>query len=369
MKVVVLSSHTSSLFWFRMDMMREFVSNGYSVVAIGPDCEQDWVAKFSEYGIEYCSVPVERNGLNPYKYFKTYRAIKKTIKKIRPDKIFLYQAKTIVYGTLAAKQNNIKQIYILIAGLGSIFKGNGVINSIIRKILICQYRSACNASKKVLFQNKDDRNYFFEKKIVKREKTAVINGSGVNLDHFHEVNLPIKTVFLYIGRLIKDKGILEYLEACKSIKQKYPEVRCMLVGPFDTNPSALQKSELNNYTQNGIVEYYGEQTDVRPYIKRCSVFVLPSYHEGTPKAVLEAMAMGRAIITSDAPGCRETVIDNKNGFLVPVKNILILIEKMSFFVENPELAKAMGKESLKYVEQKYDVKKVNKSIMEIMEMI
>ena len=159
---------------------------------------------------------------------------------------------------------------------------------------------------------------------------------------------------------------MEYLEACRVIKQKYPDVECLLVGPFDSNPSALKKEELDIYIQDGVIDYFGEQEDVKPYIARCSTFVLPSYHEGTPKTVLEAMAMGRAIITSDAPGCRETVVDGENGFLVETKNIEALVDRMEHLILHPELNKMMGEFGLKMVQEKFDVKKVNAEIVRIL---
>jgi glycosyltransferase involved in cell wall biosynthesis len=367
MKIVVLSSHTPSLFWFRMDMMKDFIKNGHKVIALGPEPESEWKKSFEEHNIEYRQIFVERNGLNPLRDLKTLKDLSVFMKKVKPDKIFTYQAKTIIYGSIAAKLNGIKEVYILIAGLGSIFRGKGYKNNIIKSILKLQYWTACKFSKKVFFQNQDDKNEFIHNGLVNEEKTAIINGSGVNLDKFKPTSLPQVTTFLFIGRLIRDKGIMEYLEASKKVKEKYKQIRFMLVGPFDSNPTALKPEELSSYIDSGIIEYFGEQSDVRPYLSQCNTFVLPSYHEGTPKTILEAMAMGRSIITSDAPGCRETVKDGLNGYLVKVKDIEDLANKMELFINNPETSKLLGSESIKIVEEKYDVKIVNKVIMEIME--
>ena len=369
LRVAVISSHTPSLFWFRMDMMRDFIKQGYEVVAIGPDEENQWSEKFKDNNIEYKSIFVERNGVNPFKDIKTYKSIKSILKQIKPDKIFVYQAKTIIYGSIASKALGIKEVYPLIAGLGSVFRGEGLKNSVIKKIMIIEYKVACKNSKYVFFQNHDDINEFLKNKIIPKEKVKIINGSGVSLDKFKEAPLPNKPAFLYIGRLIKDKGLMEYLSACKIIKKKYPEVRCLLVGPFDSNPSAIKKEELKEYIDDNIVEYFGEQSDVRPFIEQCSTYVLPSYHEGTPKTVLESMAMGRAIITTDAPGCRETVNNEENGFLVPVKNVEKIVDKMELLINDRKLNEKMGKESLKIATVKYDVKLVNKSIMETMNLV
>lgn len=369
MKIAVLSSHTSSLFWFRMDMMKDFIKHGHTVIALGSEPEINWKRKFEENGIKYEQIFAERNGINPFSDLKTYQDLCKFMKEERPDKVFTYQAKTVVYGSLAAKANGITDVYTLIAGLGSIFRGEGLKNKIIKSIMMMEYRLACNASKKVFFQNSDDKKEFINNRLIQDDKIIIINGSGVNLEKFKPEPMPDTPGFLFIGRLIKDKGVMEYLEACKRIKADFPKVRCLLVGPYDSNPSALQPEEIQPYVDEGIIEYFGEQSDVRPYLKQCSTYVLPSYHEGTPKTVLEAMAMGRSIITSDAPGCRETVTDGYNGFLVPVKDINGLVEKMRTLIEDQEQNKAMANCSLKLAKEKYDVNLVNESIMKTMALI
>lgn len=369
MKIIVLSSHTSSLFWFRMDMMKDFIINGHTVIAFGSETEAEWMDKFKENNIEYRQLYVERNGLNPLKDMKTFMELYRFIKHEKPDKIFVYQAKTIVYGSIAARLNGISEVYPLIAGLGSIFRGTGLKNKIVKMIMKIEYSIACKCSKKVFFQNNDDKREFIHNRLVEEKKTVIINGSGVNLDKFKPTPIPDKPTFLYIGRIIRDKGIVEYLEACKILKTNKPKARCLLIGPFDSNPSALKPEDLQPYIDDGVIEYYGEQKDVRAYIAECTTYVLPSYHEGTPKTVLESMAMGRSIITSDAPGCRETVIDGVNGYLVAVKDVKGLAEKMIYLAEHPDINYEMGVNSLKIVTEKYDVKNVNRAIMQTMGLI
>jgi Glycosyltransferase len=366
MKIAVLSSHTPSLFWFRMDMMKEFINRGHTVIALGADSEANWKDQFKENNIDYRQLYVERNGMNLLKDLKTFIKLYKFMKKEKPDKIFTYQAKTIIYGSIAARINGITDVYTLIAGLGSIFRGAGLKNNIVKTIMKAEYWIACKFSKKVFFQNNDDKNTFIHYGLVKDDKTVIINGSGVNLDKFQPVPMPNEPGILFIGRLIKDKGVAEYLEACKVVKKMHPRVRFLLVGPYDSNPSALRPEELKPYIDDEIVEYFGEQNDVRPYIAQCSIFVLPSYHEGTPKTVLEAMAMGRTIITSNAPGCRETVIDGVNGYLVEVKDVQALADKMEQLINEPDLRREMGAKSLKIASEKYDVKLVNQVIMQTM---
>lgn len=369
MKIAVLASHTTSLFWFRMDMMKDFVKNGHTVIALGSEPEANWKDKFQESQVDYSQLPVERNGLNPFKDIKTFLALYKFMKKERPDKIFAYQAKTIIYGSLAARLNGISEIYLLIAGIGSVFIGTGFKNKLIKTIMKIQYRTACSLSRIIFFQNNDDKMEFIQNGLAQEYKTVIINGSGVNLDKFRPVPLPEQPACLFIGRLLKDKGIMEYLKACRSLKRKYPSLKCMLVGPYDSNPSSLKPEELKPYIENKMIDYYGEQRDVRPLISKCSVFVLPSYHEGTPKTVLEAMAMGRPVVTTNAPGCKETVIDGVNGFLIEVKNKYELADKIEYLINHPDKAREMGMAGYQRAKEKYDVRHVNYKIMETMGLI
>lgn len=366
--IMVLSCHTHSLFWFRVDMMKSFCEKGFSVVAVAQESEDEWAEKFAKEGVRYRQLYAERNGTNPFKDLKTLRSIKRIIDEEKPDKIFCYQAKTVIYGCLAAHSRGIDEVYPLIAGLGSVFRGSGTKNALLRLILKTEYKSALKYAKAVIFQNPDDMGCFVEEKIVPREKCRIINGSGVDTEKFIPEEYPKKPAFLMISRLIKDKGVQEYLDACREVKKNHHEVSCMLVGPFDTNPSAVRPEELQAYIDDGSIEYFGEQEDVRPYMNRASVFVLPSYHEGTPKTVLEAMASGRAVITTDAPGCRETVTNGNNGLLIPIKDTDALISAMEYLLRDIPLCVKMGKKGREIAEEKYDVKCVNADIADIMKL-
>lgn len=365
-KVLVLSSHTPSLFWFRLDMMREFVARGWQVYAVANESEKQWKHVFFEYGIEYRKIEVQRNGVNPINDFKTLYSIYRVLKSIHPEKIFAFQAKTIIYGAMAAYLVQIDDVYPLIAGIGSTFLSNTLKARVLRRVLTIEYTIAFKKCHTLFFQNVDDVRVFRDLGIIKNQNAVLLHGSGVNIEKYSVFPLPSTTAFICIGRLIRDKGIVEYLDACRLLKSRYPRIRCLLVGPFDTNPSAIKPEELNTYISDGVIEFYGEQKDVRPFLKQASVFVLPSYREGTPKTVLEAMACGRAVITTNAPGCKETVVDGKNGFLVPIKDVDSLYEKMCWFVENADEIGSMGLIGRKMAEETFDVNKVNQTICETM---
>jgi len=370
MKALLLSSHTPSLFWFRVDLMKAMQNAGYEVTAVGQMPEKDWVDKFKAIGVKYKQINVSRNGLNPVRDWVTLRDLKRLLKEERPDKIFAFQAKTISYGAIAARDMGITEFYPMVGGLGSIFRGKGIKNKLVRIVMSVLYKQAFKKSKKVFLQNNDDKKILVDTGLLSDNQIVLIHGSGVNIDKFKPVEFPLKPTFLYIGRLIRDKGVGEYLEACQKIKHLYGDkVRCLLVGPFDSNPSALKHKDIQPLVDGGIIEYFGEQCDVRPYIRMCSIYVLPSYHEGTPKTVLENMAMGRVIITTDAPGCRETVINGENGYLVKVKSADAVVNKMQYLIEHPQVALKMGKKSREIAEKIFDVKKVNETILSTMGII
>ena len=369
MKALLLSSHTPSLFWFRVELMQEMQAAGYEVYAAAQMPEAEWAKRFTEIGVTYRQIKVSRNGLNPFDDFATYLSIRALLKELRPDKIFVFQAKTIAYGCMAAASLGISEVYTLLAGLGSIYLGHGLKNKIVKLIMSALYKQAFSKSRKVFFQNHDDKQTMLDEGLLSADKVVMIHGSGVNVEKFTPTALPKKPTFLYIGRLIKDKGIGEYLAASVKIKHLFKEkVRCLLVGPYDSNPSALKPSELKPLVEQGIIEYFGEQADVRPFISECSIYVLPSYHEGTPKTVIEAMAMGRAIITTDVPGCRETVIDGCNGYLVTCKDADAVVDQMKYLIEHQEIVEEMGAESRRMACEIFDVRKVNDIILRTMGM-
>lgn len=366
MKIAILVCYNPTLINFRLDLMLEMTHLGHQVVAIGNESESKWSKILQPYGIEYRFIRMQRNGLNPVWDFFSFVQLVKLLKKEKPDRVFTSQAKMVLYGGLAAYCLGIRKVYPLIAGLGSVFLSNGLKGGVLKKILMCGYRLSLRRSPSVFFQNQDDASFFIDNRIVPSDKIVFLNGSGVNLERFVKQPFLMDFGFLCICRLIRDKGVLEYLSACRTVKKLNPDIRCLLVGPFDSNPTALKPHELQPYIDDGSIEYFGEQSDVRPYLAQCNVFVLPSYREGTPKSVLEAMACGKAIITTDAPGCRETVIEGENGFLVPVKNDKAIAEKMLFLFQNPDICEQMGNASRQIAEQRFDVQLVNQTILHTM---
>ena len=270
-----------------------------------------------------------------------------------------YTIKPVIYGSLAAWLARVPNRFALVTGLGYAFQ----IEAAGRLQVLVQwlYSMALRRVKKVFFQNPDDEALFRERAILSPSvPSCVVNGSGVDVGTFDVAALPSNEIrFLLIARFLGAKGIREYAEAARRIKKSHRDVRFQLVGWIDANPDAISQSELDGWIAEGVIEYLGKLADVRPAIQCSNVYVLPSYREGTPRTVLEAMAMGRAVVTTDAPGCRETVVDGDNGFLVEVKSVDSLESAMLRFVANPALVAGMGRRSREIAEEKYDVRKVN----------
>jgi glycosyltransferase involved in cell wall biosynthesis len=272
----------------------------------------------------------------------------------------------VIYGVLAARIAGVTNRIALVTGLGYAFTSDSKgMRRIIQFVIRLLYKFALANATRVVFQNPDDRALFVQLGLVDAAKTALVNGSGVHLDRFPQQDITRRDEcnFLLIARLLRDKGIYEYVDAARRIKARYPRAAFHLVGWNDSNPSAIREADLKTWVDEGLIHFHGRLDDVRPVLAASHVYVLPSYREGTPRTVLEAMATGRAIITTNAPGCRETVIDGENGFLVPVKDAEALAAAMEKFLENPELVTRMGQRSREIAEQKYDVRKVNEEML------
>lgn len=361
-KIMVVSSDTKSLLIFRKEMMVNWVGKGYDVIALGNEPELNWTDKFSEIGISYASYFVKRTSKNPISDLKTFFSLRSLINEIKPDIIFSYQLKSVIYTGLCLKKKGAIKYFPLMSGLGSMIRGK---NNLISKLIFTQLKISLKRADKVFFHNNDDMNLFYTNKIISVNQGFVINGSGVDTNKYYSNEYPKKLTFSFIGRLLKDKGIKEFLLAADIVKKEYPDVIFKVVGDFDSNPSCISREEIEHYTNSGIIEYQGYRTNIINEIKDTSVLVLPSYHEGRPKVVLEAMSMGRAIIVSDAPGCRESIIDNVHGFIIEVNNYEHLKSALMSYVKNPSIVELFGLESRKYAVKYYDVRKVIESINKI----
>jgi len=369
MKFLMISSFLPSVLNFRGKLLEAISAHGYEIHVMAPEFASfpEELKKLQALGYQLHEIPMQRTGTNPLADLKLLKNLYQQIRQIQPDYVLSYTIKPVIYGTLASWFVKVPHRFTLITGLGYAFQNvESGKRSLFQKMVHVLYAQALKHSDKVFFQNPDDLKLFQDMHLLEANKpTVVVNGSGVNVQDFDVMPLPkneegqVKASFLLIARLLGDKGVREYAESARIIKAKYPEAEFHLVGWIDDNPSAIAQAELDEWVADGRLKYWGKLSDVRPAIAESSVYVLPSYREGTPRTVLEAMAIGRAIITTDAPGCRETVSHGVNGYLVGVKSVNDLVHSMQYFIEDPKLIELMGQRSREIALNKYDVHQVN----------
>ncbi|MDH5379873.1 MAG: glycosyltransferase family 4 protein [Cyclobacteriaceae bacterium] len=324
MKIAVVLNTSWNIYNFRMGLIKALQAQGHSICCVAP--HDEFTSKLKEAGCEFSDIKMDSRGVNPVKDFLLFFELKKIYKKQKPDIILHYTVKPNIYGTLAAKSLGIPVINN-VCGLGSSFIRGGVIAHIVQSL----YRFSFLFASKVFFQNPDDHHLFVSKKLLREEKTDIVPGSGIDLNYFSpRINDNNDNFsFLMISRVIKDKGVFEFVEAAKTIKGKYPKVKFKLLGALDDHHiHGIPKETLTKWVTEGTIEYLGTTEDVRPYISESDCVVLPSYREGTPRTLLEAAGMGKPLITTDTPGCRQVVEDGHNGWLCKSKNADDLTNKI-----------------------------------------
>ncbi len=363
-KVIIISPIADSLITFRGDLIKDIRLKGHELITISPSPSPEYEKIFKKKNIINIPIDFKKNRINPFNDFFLLFKMFKVIKKESPEIILSYAIKPVIWSGLISKLCK-TNFYALITGLGFSFQGTSFKRKLLKKIVIFLYRISLKSSKGVIFQNKDNLNLFVDEKIIPKSKTYLVNGSGVNIERFNIVDLPEgNIIFLCIARLLGEKGLREYAAAAQIVKKKFPNVIFNLIGPEDTSLDSISLDEVKSWSK--YINYKGSTIDVRPYIKAAHVYVLPSYHEGLPRSTLEAMSMGRPILTTYAPGCKETVKNNINGFKVAAGSKNELSEKMIWFIKNPEQIKKMGLESRIMVKEMFDVQKVNLRMLNIM---
>lgn len=371
MRILVLAGFSESLINFRGHLLRSMIRKGYEVHVAAPNllCDSRTLVALREMGATAHDLSMERTGVNPVKDFFYFIAICKLLLQLRPLVVLSYTIKPVIWGGLAAWFTGVPKRYALITGLGYAFASQATGKRyLIRLVASFLYKLSLRRATLVFFQNAEDAVLFRDTGLLSRNvPMALVNGSGVDLEKFQSVDFPaLPVIFLMIARLISDKGVREYVQAAKFVRAIYPNVEFHLVGDCDANPDSISIEEVNAWVAAGDILWHGPLSDVRPAIAKCHVYVLPSYREGLPRTVLEAMAMGRPIITTDAPGCRDTVEHGRNGFIVPVKSAEQLAEAMIGFIERVDLIALMGGESRLIAESKFNVHEVNSVMLDSM---
>ena len=363
MKIALVSNAAWGVKLLRSDLIEFLIRDGHTLTVV---CETDSTApSLRAMGVSVVGCRMSRSGTNPVKELLVVLRLKRRLQRLAPDVVMNFTPKGVIYGSIAAWLAGNGNVFSVVTGLGLVFAGRGLRGFVMRQVVVGLYRFALRRNALVFFQNGDDRRTFTRNGVVRRSRTRRVRGSGVDVRRFAPVTRGDghpETAFLMISRLLKEKGVMEFVEAAAMLKGEGHRLHAALLGPFDEeNPAAIRPSAVRPYLEAGVVEYLGVAKDVRPALGSCDVFVLPSYYpEGTPRTVLEALAMGKPVITTDAPGCRETVIDGDNGFLIPTRDVTALAAAMRRLLIEPRLIPQMGARSRKLAETYYDVEQVNR---------
>ena len=373
MKIIIIGTVASSFLGFRADLIKALLAKKYTIYAFTSEYIEEELIKIESLGAIPITYELSRGGTNPLADVKATYALSKKIKDINPDLVFSYFSKPVIFGTLAARLAKVPRIIGMLEGLGYAFTEQPKVKSkktqLIKNIQVLLYKIALPQLDKIIFLNPDDPKDLLDKYSIRVKEVKVLGGIGLNLeDYSYTSTYPSQPTFIFVARLLAEKGIHDYIAAARIVKDKYPDAKFIVLGSIDRAAlGALTEAELQKFTEANIVEYPGHVNNVPEWIADSSVFALPSYYrEGVPRSTQEAMAIGRAVITTDVPGCRETVVDGVNGFLVEKWNPHALAEKMIHFIEHPKDIKKMGYESYKIAQDKFDAEKVNKRLVSML---
>ncbi|WP_036678027.1 glycosyltransferase family 4 protein [Daejeonella oryzae] len=371
-KILISCSAPGSLIQFRGKLIEELLKENIVYVFTPQITDEKMRVKLTQMGIEIHENTLQRNNITITSDLKYLMALSKVIRLVKPDVFFSYTFKPLIFGSVMASLFRVKNKVAMLTGLGYNFTdtAKSFPKTVTQKLL--KFSLKFNRDLKIVFQNDDDYRELLSKNIIdQKSNTYVVNGSGVDLDFYTYTEPDIDNLrFLLIARLIKAKGVEEFYEAIKIIHSKYPSVKFSVVGTFnETQIDSINPDLYQEIINSDFIDYTGWVDDVRPYIQNAAVVVLPSYREGTPRSVLEGMAMGRAIITTDTAGCRQTINNDPNspnGYLVPVKDVAGLVSRMESFIQDPPKAIQYGINGRNYAKQKFDVHQVNKQMLQIL---
>lgn len=369
-KIVIITSYAKSLIDFRLNLIVDLIGRGARVVALAPDIDSDTRYRLSTLGVEVMDIKLNRAGMSPFLDIVSTYDLYKKIRLLKPDIVFSYFIKPVIFGVVAAWFAGVKRRIVMIEGLGYVFtyknKDLSLKGKLLKAIVVTLYYFSLRLAHKVIFLNADDLREFIGMGLVDEAKSVSIGGIGIDLERWRIApSRNEQIIFLMIARLLREKGVFEYVQAAEIVKSKYPKTTFSLLGGLDHNPGKISLDVVCAWNNRGILSWYGH-VPVAEHLRIASVYVLPSYREGLPVSTMEAMAMGRPVITTDVPGCRETVVDGVNGFLVPANDAVRLAEKMIWFIENPFSITTMGAASRKMAEEKFNVHKINAKLIQIL---
>jgi glycosyltransferase involved in cell wall biosynthesis len=369
-KILVVGALPESLINFRGDLIKYLAKNEFEIIALANPTSHENILKIENLGARFEPYVVSRHGKNPFAEINTFINLITIIRRHRPNFILAYTVKPIVWvGFVMFFIKNIKFI-ALIEGIGYAFQKKGFRRKLLRQIVSKLYKLALFNSQRVIFLNEDNKKLFINNKIVDEEKCHIIDGIGLNLNYYSFEKLPkLPFKVLMVARFLNEKGVLEYIKAASLVKIQHPEVKFRLLGDYDNSSDSLNKGIVEDAVDNQLIEWIPPSSDIRPHIKDCHLFVLPSYHEGMPRTIMEAMSIGRPILTTNVPGCKNTVEEFVNGFLVEKQDHVQLAEKIIWFSQNIDKASSMGEKSREIAIRRFDVNLINNEFLSIINSI
>lgn len=364
-KKIIMSINASwNIVNFRAGLIRALQESGIDVVAVAP--EDQWSAALAPLGVSYVPIAMDKSGASPTRDLQLLRDYGRILREVRPDAFLGFTAKPNIYGSLAAHRLSIP-VLNNISGLGTAFIKQSWLTPVVSNL----YRLALRKSHTIFFQNPDDRDLFVGKKLVPGQRTRLLPGSGIDLEAYRPDPLSgaPTTTFLLVARMLWDKGVGEFVEAARLVKREHPTARFQLLGFADAdNRTAVSRDQLDAWVAEGLVEYLGATDDVRPFLRAAGCVVLPSYREGLPRSLLEAAAMGKPLIATDVPGCRDIVSDGNNGFLCAARDPSSLAAAMRKLLALPADARAaMGEKSREMVQDRYDERIVHRIYLDALQ--
>lgn len=369
---MIVGTVASSIVGFRKGLIEILVSQGHTVYALAADYSENVMNEVRALGAIPMPYDMSRTGTNPFSDLVATFKLVRLLKKLKPDLMFSYFAKPVIFGTIAGWFAGVSRKVVMIEGLGFLFTkqpdGMTTKTKILQKVQVLLYKFSLPLADSVILLNVDDFEELIVANNINVKSSYVLGAIGLDLDKYRYSPVLLDSIsFLFIGRLLKEKGIKEFVDAAKLVKKRFPTVTFTVLGGLDeANPGGMRQSELKQLIDSGVIIYPGHVEDVESFIAQHSVFVLPSYREGYPRSTQEAMAIGRAIITTDVPGCRETVFDGFNGFIVPPWDVEKLADRMVFFIENPDKISVMGDNSYQIAKEKFDARSVNLKLVDIL---
>jgi glycosyltransferase involved in cell wall biosynthesis len=376
MKIAVLGNQARAMTNFWAVLLRRMIEAGHEVICLVPTErsaeDANWGKALAALGGRLVHYPLDRKGLHPLHDAQTLLSLWALFRRERPDVLFAYTIKPVIYGAMAAALAGFPRKnsrHVMITGLGYMFEGGSAVKNLLLQVARLLYRLALGQVGTVYFQNDDDRRVFEQLSILPHSiGVRKSKGTGVDLRRFvaHKPPPDGPLTCLFIGRLLEAKGLRELAEAAALVRAQYPQVRFQLLGPAEKGAGAVPLEEVRDWEKKGLLEYLGETQDVRPYLEQAGVVVLPSWREGTPCSLMEAMSMGRAVIAADAPGSREVVRDGINGFLTPVRDAQGLANSVKRFIMDPALAARMGTAGRALMEAQFSAESVASDLLRAM---